>query len=384
MQEQKPIRKRKKKRRLRKPIRIFLWCMAGSLCLYTANLGVKALGAPARTNQTQTIAKTNERTLSSSEPSASEDSNTIEDHTSISDSIIHNSQPSDDVGAAKEQSDSNVQDNQDESQEEQSSVQSSPESASAESSSSDQDVVQEANAATIGINDAVIDAVVINNEPASNENAMINTEPKIETIATILVDAGHGGIDPGMTLSDENGNVTYMEKDVTLKAAQEFKNAMAMINPAIRVELTRDSDTSTYTDMATYSDVNELNNRMAMIGQTGANYYLSLHCNSGNPSFSGVDLFIKPNDEFSSTLADQVFSAFDAIGWSESKQVTTVDQYPLHVVTLSPVPSMLVEMGYMTNETDLAKLLDDQQRNTLMQQLAAAYSEMILSRQAQS
>lgn len=374
MQEQKPVRKRKKKRRLRKPIRIFLWCMAGGLCLYTANLGVKAL-TPAKIHQTQTIAKANENTLSSTKQSALEESLNIENQESLSDSS------NDEILPDQHEASSEVQAGLD-SQDEPSSVDSEQESVGPEADA--KAAQQEADAATMGINDAVIETVVINNEPVSNENAVIYTEPQIETIATILVDAGHGGIDPGMTLSDENGNVTHMEKDVTLKAAMEFKNAMAMINPAIRVELTRDSDTSTYTDMATYSDVNELNNRMAMIEQTGANYYLSLHCNSGNPSFSGVDLFIKPNDEFSSTLANQVFSAFDAIGWSESKQVTTVDQYPLHVVTLSPVPSMLVEMGYMTNETDLAKLMDDQQRNTLMQQLAAAYSEMILSRQAQS
>lgn len=380
MQEQKPVRKRKKKRRLRKPIRVFLWCMAGSLCLYTANLGVKAL-TPAKANPAQTIAKADDRTLSSSKQSALEDSNTLEDQSPIADLSNPEMQSNEEAADGQDPADSSLPaENQDGSP----SLEDASADAAQESSSEAKALQHEADAATIGINDAVIDAVVINNEPTSNENAVIYTEPQVETIATILVDAGHGGIDPGMTLSDENGNVTHMEKDVTLKAAQEFKNAMAMINPAIRVELTRDSDTSTYTDMATYSDVNELNTRMAMIEQTGANYYLSLHCNSGNPSFSGVDLFIKPNDEFSSTLADQVFSAFDAIGWSESKQVTTVDQYPLHVVTLSPVPSMLVEMGYMTNETDLAKLMDDQQRNTLMQQLAAAYSEMILSRQAQS
>ncbi len=355
MQDQKPVRKRKKKRRLRKPIRIFLWCTAGALCLYTANLGVKALGGQPASMAAQTIAKAEDAsssmTSSTDKPKIQSDSSVLSSNDdSISDSSI----------------------SQEDGQSENESQESQNEESQSEESSADQN---QADAGTIGVNDSAI----TDNEPIAQESASLNIDPQVETIATILVDAGHGGIDPGMTVTDENGNVIWTEKEITLKAAQEFKEAMAMINPAIRVELTRDSDTSTYTDMNTYSDVNELNTRMDKINQTGANYYLSLHCNSGNPSFSGVDLFIKPNDDFSSTLAQQVFSAFDAIGWSESKQVTTVDQYPLHVVTLSPVPSMLVEMGYMTNETDRAKLTDDQQRTTLMQQLAAAYSEMILS-----
>lgn len=365
MQDQKPVRKRKKKRRLRKPIRIFLWCMAGALSLYTANLGVKAFGTQPGSTAVQTIAKAedmNSQTTSSANKSKTQSDSSV---VSSDDESISNS--------SMIQEDDQPENTSQESQNEESQVkESQSEESQSEENSTDQN---QADAATIGINEAAI----TDNEPIAQESASLNIDPQVETIATILVDAGHGGIDPGMAVTDENGNVIWTEKEITLKAAQEFKEAMAMINPSIRVELTRDSDTSTYTDMNTYSDINELNTRIDKINQTGANYYLSLHCNSGNPSFSGVDLFIKPNDDFSSTLAQQVFSAFDAIGWSESKQVTTVDQYPLHVVTLSPVPSMLVEMGYMTNETDRAKLTDDQQRTTLMQQLAAAYSEMILS-----
>lgn len=325
-------RPRKKKRRLRKPIRIFLWCAGIGSTLFFGNHVVNAF--------------------------------TTQNAGNLVAALVTNQ--NDHAQANEQQTSGFIQDSQ---------------STSSNSATIDESTEN----STINSSSENLDNSTTNtkdDQSTSNSNLEVNNESaKItEPIATILVDAGHGGIDPGMTISDEAGNPVWMEKDINLNAALKFKEAMAWINPEIRVLLVRDGDfATTGDDYANYSEVTELTNRTNMISAYGANYYLSLHCNSGGSSQSGVELYVRSNDSFSNTLAQNVFQAFEAIGWSDNQSVISTDSHPLHVVDLAGVPSMLVEMGYMTDPEDLAQLVDDQQLTTLMEQLAAAYSEMILS-----
>ncbi|MDO4663819.1 MAG: N-acetylmuramoyl-L-alanine amidase [Erysipelotrichaceae bacterium] len=323
-------RPRKKKRRLRKPIRIFLWCLGIGSTLSFGNYVVKAFTAQDPGNLVAALV-TNQN--DHSQVNEQQASGFIQDSQSANSTLLDESKDDLTTTSSDINSDqSNANGNND-----------------IANNSSDLEVV--------------------------NESAKV-TEP----IATILVDAGHGGIDPGMTVFDEAGQPVWMEKNINLNAALKFKEAMAWINPEIRVLLVRDGDFATTGDsFENYSEVTELTNRTNMVSAYGANYYLSLHCNSGGSSQSGVELYVRSNDPFSNTLAENVFQAFGAIGWSDHQSVITTDSHPLHVVDLAGVPSMLVEMGYMTDPEDLAQLVDDQQLTTLMEQLAAAYSEMILS-----
>lgn len=371
--------KKRKKRRLRKPIRIFLWgigiASAALLSngIYKAaasngfsgdglNLIVKAFNGSADTEkETSAIGFMADWEIDQEESSLQDEDKNLD--------LAQKDDPTDDQQNESSQNDNSSSTAPDE---EEASSQSG-ESVTADSQSSKEDT---ANSASSAAGEKVLASSASDTD---NESAAVE-----EPIATILVDAGHGGVDAGMTLSDENGNPVWMEKDLNLQAAFEFRDAMAKINPRIKVEMVRETDTATTDENpAVYSEAAELTRRMDILKEKNADYYLSLHCNSGAESESGVLLFIKPDDPFSAKLSENVFNAFDALGWSQSQSVITTDVYPLHVVTLSPVPSMLVEMGYMTNPDDLAKLVDPAQRTKLMEQLAAAYSELILEEKNQ-
>ena len=64
------------------------------------------------------------------------------------------------------------------------------------------------------------------------------------TSKTIIVDAGHGGIDPGAMTDDQS----IKEKDVNLKIAKKVKELIEASGAA--VILTRNDDTSLYTEEA--------------------------------------------------------------------------------------------------------------------------------------
>ncbi len=217
-------------------------------------------------------------------------------------------------------------------------------------------------------------------EASPTEEVVVPVEENLEPIATILVDPGHGGLDSG-TVAITSENKTVYESTLNLQAAYAFKECMAQINPRIRIEFTRSTEQSTIDEsQEDFDEVNDLNNRVAMIDQYQADYFLSLHCNASNdPNMYGYELFIKSSDAFSQALSDRVASEFAQINWPCGNGTLYTDYYPLHVVDLAKVPTMLVEMGYMSHEGELANLVDSQSRQALMYSLAKAYSDCIMA-----
>lgn len=215
---------------------------------------------------------------------------------------------------------------------------------------------------------------------SQNVDQKISSPVNLEPIATILVDPGHGGIDPGMVASSGSGDMDIYESDLNLQAAFEFKECMEEINPRIRVEMTRDNALSTLDESTIFDQLTDLNNRIAMIDQYKADYFISLHCNSsGDPLMKGYELFIKPEDPVCAILSNYIAAEFEQINWKQGSGVITTDYYPLHVVSLSKIPSILVELGYMTNEEDLSNLINEESRKSLMKALAKAYSDCIMA-----
>lgn len=205
---------------------------------------------------------------------------------------------------------------------------------------------------------------------------------ELEPVAKILVDAGHGGPDPGMVVSDpDNPGQELYEKDVTLAAALEFEAIMKEINPRIAIETTRDNDQPIGDASVTvYDEVSDLTNRVTLIEMTDSDYFLSLHCNSSSdPGRYGYELYIQPDNPVAADLSAAVSAQFDAAGWSQKSGIITTDAYPLHVVSLAKVPSMLVELGYMSNPDELRALTDPGSRSAAIRALAQAYSDYIMS-----
>ena len=71
---------------------------------------------------------------------------------------------------------------------------------------------------------------------AEREAAPIPDKPKVARLATIVIDPGHGGEDPGA-----RGRLGSREKDITLTIAKRLK-ALIDAEPGMRAVLTRDGD----------------------------------------------------------------------------------------------------------------------------------------------
>jgi len=94
---------------------------------------------------------------------------------------------------------------------------------------------------------------------------------------TVVIDAGHGGHDPGCLGSDSR------EKNITLSVAKRLAAAIQAAHPDLKVVLTRDTDVFV-----------PLHERAAIANRLHADLFISIHCNfmPGKSSVQGSETYV--------------------------------------------------------------------------------------------
>ncbi|HVG25187.1 MAG TPA: N-acetylmuramoyl-L-alanine amidase [Thermoanaerobaculia bacterium] len=213
-------------------------------------------------------------------------------------------------------------------------------------------------------------------------------------IRTIVIDAGHGGKEVGAI-----GPGGLMEKDLTLAIARKLANALAAKTGA-RVVMTREDDS-----------VVSLDQRTAIANQYKADLFLSVHMNAavvkGAKGSETYFLSLEASDELAKKAAEtenaSVTSAapsasgdLNLILWElaqqayldESSQFAQaiqeelnaatgvpnrgVKQAPFKVLVGATMPAALVEVGFITNPEEEAKLQSDEFQNLMVAALTRA------------
>ncbi|MDB5438347.1 MAG: N-acetylmuramoyl-L-alanine amidase [Caulobacteraceae bacterium] len=207
----------------------------------------------------------------------------------------------------------------------------------------------------------------------------------------IVIDAGHGGKDPGAS------GATAKEKAVTLAAALALRDTLTKTG-RYKVVMTRDSDRFI-----------ELNQRVAIARAAKADLFISLHADSGaDPGRRGASVYTL-SDQGAARVGevlgrnDKMLTAYNGKDASVSRILLDLSQRatknrsaafaetlldhigletPLlershrdagYFVLLAPdVPAVLLEMGFITNSQDEKALADSKHRAALMAQVASA------------
>ena len=148
---------------------------------------------------------------------------------------------------------------------------------------------------------------------------------------TVILDVGHGGTDRGSIHNK------LSEKDIVLSIAKKVQDLNK--DKQLNLILTRDIDHFV-----------SLNNRVNLANEKAADLLLSLHANyTGKTDVSGFEIFIKENalTEESLALAKAIETTYpDQI----KKRKVTVANFT--VLKNSECPSALLELGFMSNESD--------------------------------
>lgn len=162
-----------------------------------------------------------------------------------------------------------------------------------------------------------------------------------ESPVVVVIDAGHGGEDPGAI-----GQSGVLEKDITLAVARRIA-LEAVRYPGLYVVFTRTDDRFL-----------ELTERIARAREVRAAVYVSLHANAAADSTArGVETYVAQgarDDEGSERLASALQDGVVAATRSKDRGVRTASLY----IAKATMPAALVEMGFVTEKTD-ARMLQD-------------------------
>ncbi len=156
----------------------------------------------------------------------------------------------------------------------------------------------------------------------------------------VVVDAGHGGHDPGANVGK------LREKDFVLKASKMLKKKLE--NAGFKVYMTRDKDRYV-----------KLYDRSGVANQLKANLFISLHVNAaGNPKARGVEVLYaddkkRNNKKFARYVQNELIKATGQVNRG------IIRRNDLVVTRTTKMDAILVELGFLTNPGDKAKLLQD-------------------------
>ncbi len=231
----------------------------------------------------------------------------------------------------------------------------------------------------------------------------VATEGNGYEIKTVVLDAGHGGKDPG---AQSNG---YNEKDVTLKIVKLLGAKIKKEFPDVNVIYTRDSDVFL-----------ELRERTAIANRNHADLFISVHCNANKKTAPyGSETFVMglhkskenfevskrenasillednyqenydgydPNSDESNiiftllqnvhldqslTLAKNIQDRYEARG----RHNRGVKQAGFLVLYTASMPSILTEVGFISNAEERAYLISSSGQDEIAQNIFEAFRQ---------
>jgi N-acetylmuramoyl-L-alanine amidase len=231
-------------------------------------------------------------------------------------------------------------------------------------------------------------------------------EESIGKIKKIVIDAGHGGKDPGALSRDRR----VAEKNITLSVALSLGKMIQENFPDINVIYTRKSDIFI-----------PLDERTAIANRNRADLFISIHVNSARAvEAAGTETFVMGTDKSSSNLEvtklensvvvmeddysskyegfdpdnPESFIIFTLLQNSHLEQSLDLAEYVQRSLTYGPIkksrgikqagflvlwratmPSILIELGFISNGNDLKVLSDYDSQKQFAYNIYRAFSE---------
>jgi N-acetylmuramoyl-L-alanine amidase len=191
------------------------------------------------------------------------------------------------------------------------------------------------------------------------------TTPPIVTNKRVLVmiDPGHGGKDPGAI-----GLGGLREVDVILPVALQV--AQILRKNGIEVKMTRNSDYFV-----------GLEDRITMSRQSGATLFVSIHANSidNRPDVNGLEMYhYNIGKSFAETVHRNVLEYVNKNGFFIADR--RVRSARFLVLRKSSIPAILVETGYLTSETEVARLRREDYRKVMAEGIAQGIIQYVKER----
>ena len=179
-------------------------------------------------------------------------------------------------------------------------------------------------------------------------SSVIPAAPFIPGEVKIVLDAGHGGDQPGCVIKGAT------EKDITMSIVLLLQEKLESEGAAVVLTRSTDRDVS-------------LLDRAEIANNAGANYFISIHCNSyeEDSSVKGFECYYYQSAE-GENLAESITSS------AENHSISTrkVNEESYAVLRETAIPAVLIEVGFLTNTDERGKLLSPEYQELLVEAIA--------------
>lgn len=180
----------------------------------------------------------------------------------------------------------------------------------------------------------------------------VNGEVK-EEMPLVVVDAGHGGKDPGKV-----GIGGILEKDINLQIARKLEKYLE--EHGFQVIMTRTEDVSEESKME------DMKKRVELMNESMPLIVVSIHQNSySDPSVTGAQVFYYTESKESQSAAQIVQEELRELEPQNGRQEKAESRF--YMLKKTKAPTIIVECGFLSNKEDTEKLIQEEYQEKIAQ-----------------
>ena len=175
----------------------------------------------------------------------------------------------------------------------------------------------------------------------------------------VVVDAGHGGSDPGMI-----GVSGLEEKGINLSISLLLRDTLE--KSGYSVIMTREEDKGLYDSSAANKKAQDMQRRIAMIREHAPVLSVSIHQNSYQTSdVKGAQVFYFTHSVEGKKAAEILQKHLKTVDETNRREAKPNDTY--YILKKTEIPTVIVEAGFLTNPEEAAKLQDEAYQEKIAQ-----------------
>lgn len=185
---------------------------------------------------------------------------------------------------------------------------------------------------------------------------------------TVVIDAGHGGVDGGTTSC-----TGVLESQYNLEIALKLNDLLHLLG--IETVMIRDTDCSVYTKGETISQkkISDLKERVRIVNSTENAILVSIHQNHfSQPEYSGAQVFYAPTEGSSDIAKSLQVALIQAVNPNSHRQTKKADG--IYLMQHIDCPGVLIECGFLSNPKETYLLGNSSYQQKLCSVIASTLS----------
>ena len=206
-----------------------------------------------------------------------------------------------------------------------------------------------------------------------------NAEPVSANILNskkIIIDAGHGGFDGGAVAIDGTN-----EKDINLSIALSLGEMLSLCGYDVIYTRTADTGTEDNSELSiSKRKVSDLKNRLKIMEENNDAIFVSIHLNKfALTGVKGAQVFYSPNNKLSHDLSISIQKSIVTLVQNDNKRVVKMADSSTYLLKNAPIPSVIVECGFVSNPIELALLKDKKYQRKIAFAVFSGIEEYIMN-----